>query len=607
MGRRISGWHARTLSQAGKEVMIKAVASALPVSAMSVFKIPKTVITSLSSALANFWWSAVEHKRKIHWISWEKMCLLKDLGGMGFKDLESFNKALLAKQAWRLINLENCLMSQVLKGKYYEGTCFVKAQLGKRPSYAWRSVLEGNDLLVQGLKLAVGNGSSLKVWTDPWLEEDNGICRPPLRKQRFFNVELQVSELINYHTRRWSRRKLSELFVPRDMMILEKNQPVISEHDSWVWRHTKSGLYSVKSGYELAFTMKNVELIRDQQVLPSLNPLKDRVWNLLAPSTLKVFIWKALSGALSVLDGLRDRGMKCDLECQTCGQTGESINHVLFSCTFARQVWAMTRFPSPPAGFDSFSIFANVNYLISFWETKKHVFEATRNFPWVLWYLWKNRNNLLFEGALFESVQVCTKAEEEASQWYAAQSLERRSTDDNRNRLIQASAAWKRPPENFVKCNIGFKWEYKKKIAGAAWVVRDSRGTVLLHSRRSFGNVESKDDAQFLSVAWAIESMRCHRFRMVYFAVEGRMLVDAINKPSDWPSFKFKVFELRSIQSDFLEWKMLAESYEANRGAHLIATSAVMDLRFQSYVARGQPIWCSEVFHNDNRDRLDVL
>lgn len=192
LGRRISGWHAKTLSQAGKEVMIKAVASAFLVSAMSIYKIPKTVITSLSSALANFWWSAVEHKRKIHWISWEKMCLPKDLGGMGFKDLESFNKALLAKQAWRLINLEDCLMSQVLKGKYYEGTCFVKVQLGKRPSYAWRSVLERKELLVQGLKVAVGNGSSLKVWTDPWLEDDDGISRPPLRKQRVFHVNLQV-------------------------------------------------------------------------------------------------------------------------------------------------------------------------------------------------------------------------------------------------------------------------------------------------------------------------------------------------------------------------------------------------------------------------------
>ena len=168
------------------------------------------------------------------------------------------------------------------------------------------------------------------------------------------------------------------------------------------------------------------------------------------------------------------------------------------------------------------------------------------------------------------------------------------------------SGAWEPPPENFVKCNIGFKWEQKKKIAGAAWVVRDSRGTVLLHSRRFFGNVESKDDAQFLSVAWAIESMKSHRFRMVYFAVEGRMLVEAINKPSHWPSFKFKLLELRRILRGFLEWKMIAESYEANRGAHLIATSAMMDLQFQSYVARGQPFWCSDVFHNDDRNRFDV-
>lgn len=45
-------------------MLIKVVASGLPVSAMSVYKIPKTVLESLSSALACFWWSAVEHKQK---------------------------------------------------------------------------------------------------------------------------------------------------------------------------------------------------------------------------------------------------------------------------------------------------------------------------------------------------------------------------------------------------------------------------------------------------------------------------------------------------------------------------------------------------------------
>lgn len=175
LGKKISGWYAKTLSPGGKEVLIKAVATALPVSAMAVYQLPKSIIDSLASALASFWWSTVEHKRKIHWMSWEKMCLPKELGGMGFKDLESFNQALLAKQAWRLIHMKDCLMAKVIKARYFETSTFLNAPLGKRPSYVWRSILEGRKLLVQGLKISVGKGTSLHVWSDPWLEDDERI------------------------------------------------------------------------------------------------------------------------------------------------------------------------------------------------------------------------------------------------------------------------------------------------------------------------------------------------------------------------------------------------------------------------------------------------
>ncbi|CAG7860223.1 unnamed protein product, partial [Brassica rapa] len=135
------------------------------------------------------------------------------------------------------------------------------------------------------------------------------------------------------------------------------------------------------------------------------------------------------------------------------------------------------------------------------------------------------------------------------------------------------------------------RWKTKERIAGAAWVLRNARGEVLLHSRRSFGAVGSKDEAYFLCLAWAIESMLSHKCGKVYFVLEGGNLVNAINRPKAWPSFMFKVIEIRRLLRNFLCWRIDLVSYEANRGARLIADSAVHITRFQSYVARGPPRW----------------
>ena len=108
--------------------------------------------------MRNFWWGQGDKERRLAWIAWEKMCIPKSDGGMSFKDLKAFNLALLAKQWWRITQNSESLTHRVLKAKYFLQTNFMEAQLGKKPSYTWKSLVAARKVLDQGLRWNIGNG-----------------------------------------------------------------------------------------------------------------------------------------------------------------------------------------------------------------------------------------------------------------------------------------------------------------------------------------------------------------------------------------------------------------------------------------------------------------
>ena len=81
---KLSGWKEKLLSQAGKEVLIKAVAQAIPTYTMSVFKLPDSLYDELAGLIQIFWWGQKEGKNKMAWLSQEKMCTPKEKGELGF-------------------------------------------------------------------------------------------------------------------------------------------------------------------------------------------------------------------------------------------------------------------------------------------------------------------------------------------------------------------------------------------------------------------------------------------------------------------------------------------------------------------------------------------
>jgi hypothetical protein len=54
---RIQGWKEKMLSRAGKEILIKAVAYAIPTFSMGCFDLTKDLCDKISVMIARFWWS----------------------------------------------------------------------------------------------------------------------------------------------------------------------------------------------------------------------------------------------------------------------------------------------------------------------------------------------------------------------------------------------------------------------------------------------------------------------------------------------------------------------------------------------------------------------
>lgn len=122
------GWKEKLLSMGGKEVLIKAMLQSIPTFAMSVFKLPARLSSEIQAIFQQFWWKSVGEDRGTAWVAWDTLCKPKKDGGLGFKNISLFNQALLAKQAWRLVQNPHSLVSQVLKAKYYQTTNFWQAK-----------------------------------------------------------------------------------------------------------------------------------------------------------------------------------------------------------------------------------------------------------------------------------------------------------------------------------------------------------------------------------------------------------------------------------------------------------------------------------------------
>ncbi|XP_010445988.1 PREDICTED: uncharacterized protein LOC104728742 [Camelina sativa] len=244
--------------------------------------------------------------------------------------------------------------------------------------------------------------------------------------------------------------------------------------DSLGWHFTKSGKYTVKSGYHTARRAAP----RTFQVLgcgPEITPILASVWQVKCPPKIQHFMRQVLSGCLSVSFNLRRWGIACDLGCSRCGADDETINHAIFVCPSARQVWALSHVPVGPISFPTDSLYANMDHFLG---SKNPVSQAS-DFPWVMWYIWKARNAWVFENKDEQPGEIFRVAKGEALSWQQeqeeGQSEDLPSDPVVSNPRVRVAAAPLSTLYSGHWCFVDGSWKAGDTFAGAGWLCTASQ------------------------------------------------------------------------------------------------------------------------------------
>lgn len=106
----------------------------------------------------------------------------------------------------------------------------------------------------------------------------------------------------------------------------------VDYEDTIIWKARKDGKYSIKSAYFLA--MENLVDNASLRVSRDWNI----VWSLNIPQKIKNFLWRILRNVFH-----QEKGKRCPILCPLCNSNPEFTWHIFFSCTYAPEVWSLSR------------------------------------------------------------------------------------------------------------------------------------------------------------------------------------------------------------------------------------------------------------------------
>ncbi|GKV27067.1 hypothetical protein SLEP1_g36277 [Rubroshorea leprosula] len=315
--KKLTRWKGRQLSLGVRITLINSVLTSLPVFLMSVYLIPKGTLKDIDRIWKSFLWGGEGERKKINWVNWKKVCMPKDYGGLGVRDLGYFNLSLMGKWWGRLAIKEEGLWRRVIASKYSEGGGHWKDWVRNGAGVSslwWRDVRginkvegENSGWLTEGFRLKIGEGKDVSFGKEKECYQMGSMCNGTWK----WNLT-------------WRRKLLEreEEAATELSKLIEGVKISPGQLDEWEWKHSKDSHYSTTSAYSL---LTKVPRCSNQE------RVFRRVWNPILPNKISAFNWQLLLNRLPTKSNLLKRGLGSimgDGKCNLCQEEEEDATHL---------------------------------------------------------------------------------------------------------------------------------------------------------------------------------------------------------------------------------------------------------------------------------------
>ncbi|XP_018454031.1 uncharacterized protein LOC108825204 [Raphanus sativus] len=228
---------------------------------------------------------------------------------------------------------------------------------------------------------------------------------------------------------------------------------------------------------------------------------KKHIWTPELLPKLKYFLWRVASNALPTGANLQTRCILNNTNCARCGER-ETIDHLLFNCNFAREVWRC----GP-------------------WSDTRHTSDVSSFKPMIESSgTWQNLppNGLIFDNRAPTPHDTAIKAISSQREWELAQT----------NGPIKTPPLLPRPPlrqdDATIFCNTDAAWRANRQLAGLGWILTDRDSTELHRASKPASNVSSACMAEALAIREALLHASSLQHTNICIRTDSQVLVRAI-------------------------------------------------------------------------------